>query len=235
MRTHAYSVAAAAALLVLSAAPTSEAVSQSFSGFPAGKIVFDDDDGGGQLWPNFRIVGVDNVGGPDALIIFDSSRPPGIDFDLGTPNRDFGGPGVGRGGAFGMPGQNAVPLGNLLIIPEYIADTNHDGLVDVPNDEASGGCMTFLFDEGVVPLGFTLVDLDVATARFDLLPGVLRVTVYQGPLEDNAVGTVNLPTAGYRRVELCFAGSGGVARVNFDRVIPVDEISWGRVKSIYRR
>ena len=38
----------------------------------------------------------------NTAIIFDSSHPTGNDPDLGTPNENFGGPGVGRLG--GLPG-----------------------------------------------------------------------------------------------------------------------------------
>ena len=34
---------------------------------------------------------------PAPAMIFDSSNPTGDDDDLGTPNEDFGGPGVGKG------------------------------------------------------------------------------------------------------------------------------------------
>ena len=36
---------------------------------------------------------------PDIGMIFNSSSPTGGDFDLGTPNQAFGGPGMGSGGS----------------------------------------------------------------------------------------------------------------------------------------
>jgi len=41
-------------------------------------------------------------------IIFNSSNPTGGDLDLGTPHQDFGGPGIGVGGANNQPGENNV-------------------------------------------------------------------------------------------------------------------------------
>ncbi|MEE8525840.1 MAG: hypothetical protein V3T72_18040 [Thermoanaerobaculia bacterium] len=41
-------------------------------------------------------------------MIFDTANPTGGDDDLGTPNQDFGGPGVGSGGGLGEIGANAV-------------------------------------------------------------------------------------------------------------------------------
>jgi len=69
---------------------------------------------------------------------FNSSQPTGGDWDLGTPNQDFGGPGIGGGGGFGQPGANMASLGNLLIAAENTIDANNDGLLDSPDDNATG-------------------------------------------------------------------------------------------------
>src|SRR5262245_32027993 len=71
--------------------------------------------------------------GANAALVFDSARPTGGDFDLGTPHASFGGPGVGAGGASG-PYQNDEPKRKLLIVAENLVDWNDDGLVDSPDD-----------------------------------------------------------------------------------------------------
>ena len=49
-------------------------------------------------------------------MIFDSSSPSGGDVDLGTPHRDFGGPGIGRAGRAGSPVANSLSRGKVLIL-----------------------------------------------------------------------------------------------------------------------
>ena len=227
-------LAAASCALLPAVAPVSAATTQSFGGYPAGTIVVEGIGEGTPLWPDFRVVAVDNNSGPDAVIVFDSTSPTGGDSDLGTPNLDFGGPGIGLGGGFGMPHENSIPLGNVLIIAESLVDQNGDGLVDVPDDEGAGGCMTLLFDADVVPLGLTLLDIDASTVRVELLPGTLRVTGDQSLAGENSVVDVALPSAGYRRVDVCFSTSGALARIQYDRTTSVEDRTWGRVKSLYR-
>jgi hypothetical protein len=101
----------------------------------------------------------------DALIAFDSSVPHGVsiddDFDLGTPNQAFGGPGQGSGGADGLF-RNNQSLGNLLVIQEDPA--LDDGNPDPQDDCVSGGTVVFEFGElgvtGVTISGVTVVDVD---------------------------------------------------------------------------
>jgi hypothetical protein len=98
---------------------------------------------------------------PDACLMFDSSAPTGGDRDLGTPHRDFGGPGRGLGGAAGMPGENAEPLSNLLIIAEDLLDDDGDGLVDDPDDAWAGGVVRVAFDDPVYVSTVKVVDIGV--------------------------------------------------------------------------
>jgi hypothetical protein len=233
MQSHAVRLAAAAAGVLLSGAPAAATVTQGFGGYPAGTVVLRYGVGGA-LWPGFTVGAVWNNDGPDAVIIFDSSHPTGGDYDLGTPNADFGGPGIGVGGRFGMPGENSVPLGNLLIIPESMADMNRDGRVDNPNDEASGGCIRLDFWAGYIPVGLTVVDVDPFSGRFDYLPGALRVTFSESTLGDNTVVRTSLPSYGYQRIEVCFEGSGAIAQIEYGTATAVEETTWGRVKSMYR-
>src|SRR6185436_11679950 len=74
----------------------------------------------------------------NSALLYDSSCKGGCtghDFDLGTPNEDFGGPGIGDGGGTGSPTANNEALGNLLIVATNLTDANNDSLVDDPNDQ----------------------------------------------------------------------------------------------------
>ncbi len=129
-------------LLCITAMP-SFAIIETFNSQPPGTVVAGDLPGGGTapgtLFP-FITFSVTNTGdGPNSLIIFDSSNPTGEDWDLGTPNQDFGGPGIGYGGKEEQPGENFKSYGHLLIVAENIIDNNQDGLVDNPDDEEGGG------------------------------------------------------------------------------------------------
>jgi hypothetical protein len=71
--------------------------------------------------------------GKNAAMIFNSAAPTGDDWDLGTTNEDFGGPGIGEGGEMDSPYANNVELGKVLIITEDFNsndpdDANVDGV-----------------------------------------------------------------------------------------------------------
>lgn len=92
-------------------------------------------------------------------MIFDSENPSEGDRDLGTPNRDFGGPGVGRAGRKGQPHENSEPRGNVLIISQ-------DDDPSVPNDERFGGYFLFEFETPMVLKEIGLLDNEENT-EFD--------------------------------------------------------------------
>ncbi len=58
--------------------------------------------------------------------VLDSNKPSAANSDLGTPNQQFGGPGVGAGGVRDSGGENHMPLGNVVIV----ADTAKLAAVD---------------------------------------------------------------------------------------------------------
>jgi hypothetical protein len=90
----------------------------------------------------------DKPGHPNQAIIFDSFNPTGGDNDLGGPNW-----GVGN-----LPMD--IELGNLLIIAEDAVDSNSDGLVDDPDDEAKGGIIFFQSTDSHCYFGFDLIDIE---------------------------------------------------------------------------
>jgi hypothetical protein len=98
--------------------------------------------------------------------LFDSSHPwtrYGIeDPDLGSPNEkcQAGGPGEGKGGRPGQPGENCEPLGNVLVIQK----TN----TTASNDNSRGGMITFHFKFPVaelIAIGF--IDLEGKSLDLD--------------------------------------------------------------------
>lgn len=128
----------------------------------------------------------------EAAIVFDSSCPvipdpfsdcSSADRDLGTPNEDFGGPGVGAGGEAGSPYQNDTPLGKILVLAKDKVDTNGDGLVDDPDDADTPGFYDFHFDnwgngKGVTVDAVTLMDVEFDEGES---PAEVTLTRTSGP------------------------------------------------------
>lgn len=87
-------------------------------------------------------------------IAFDSSAPTVTDFDLGTPNEAFGGPGIGAGL------NNDQPRQNLLIKAENTLDLDGDGLIDLPDDDARGGVFVFDFNTPRCMTDISFIDIE---------------------------------------------------------------------------
>lgn len=239
-RTNTLAVASLAVALLFLSPFSARAEVVDFSGFATGTVLAGTGPGGPVA--GTRILGltmsVRNAGGgPDAAIVFDSSKPTVGDRDLGTPHADFGGPGLGIGGAMGEPGANDRALGNLAIVAEHIADGNGDGLVDAPNDEAGGGTLVFVFDELVTIVRVVLVDIDAdETASVRLYRGdAPAVAIDAAALGNNSVQTL---VPGFypniSRMEIVFSSSGALAEFEYTpQPTPVGTTSWGSIKSTY--
>jgi hypothetical protein len=232
----------ACAALVLSAGDAF-AFLQDFEGPAAGTVIAGQQPGGGSAPGTFfagLTLGVTNTGGgPHTLIIFDSAAPTGGDPDLGTPNVDFGGPGIGSGGSSGEPGENAEALGNLLIVAENIQDTAPaDGIVDNPDDEAGGGVIRFHFASPVLAGRIVLVDADEGEETLvRLYNGVDLVGEAEAlPLGDNSVQEITSPEPVLcTDAEIITDGSIGVAEIEYSMPpTSTEQKSWGAVKSIFR-
>ena len=151
---------------------------------------------------------------PSKAVIFNSSNPSGGDVDLGTPNEQYQGPGRGEGGA-----SNKTALGNLLIIAENDKDANKDGLIDDPDDEATGGVITFQFDDLMNIQGITLVDIDKNESS-----AVIRYTSRNGEsdelpisgLGDNSVVEINQQWKEVTELRIELPGSGAIAEIRFE-------------------
>jgi cysteine-rich repeat protein len=114
-------------------------------------------------------------------ITFPSNAPPGLDFDLGSPNETCGGPGVssdGAGEADGAhpncappdgpldPNDPNIPLNNVLIVADNLTDNDFDGLVDVPNDHAGDNNLIIKFlDKSVRFTSIALLDIQAPLAE----------------------------------------------------------------------
>lgn len=121
---------------------------------------------------------------PGCAIAFDSSAPTGGDKDLGTPNKQYGGPGVGSGGA-----TNDTALGMLLIIAEDLVDQDGDGYVDDPDDNAKGGVISVALETPACLETLGLLDIEsseAATLEVFGADGVLLGTYGASGLGNNS-------------------------------------------------
>ncbi|NOK61469.1 MAG: hypothetical protein GFH23_1086634n61 [Chloroflexi bacterium AL-N1] len=94
---------------------------------------------------------------PDQVIAFDSRQPTEGNWDLGTPNETFGGPGRGIGGETDQAGANSTVAGNLLILADNLEGGNP---VQNPGDSAKGGNIFFNFDYLYQVDSITMIDME---------------------------------------------------------------------------
>lgn len=147
------------------------------------------------------------------VMIFDSGTPTGGDWDLGTPNRDFGGPGIGWGGQAGRRGENSQALGNILIISE-------DGDQSDPDDNARGGKLIFTFENPVTVEAIQVLDIDCGECgsklvTYDQSGKIISCTAFS-KLGNNSFQTVDVNDRNVSRLEVRLAGSGAVGGILFD-------------------
>jgi hypothetical protein len=242
-RTNIGAAALVAAVLVILSVHSSSATVIDFNGLAAGTVLAGDSPSGGTVsarpFPDFTLSCINDGGGPNSLILFDSQNPTGGDADLGTPNEDFDGPGEGRGGSSGRPGENNTNWGNLMIIAENVFDGDGDGLVDDPDDEAGGGIIVFEFEKAVIVTRVVLVDIDWGeTAEVRLYNEVgLAATLPAQALGSNSIQTLEGNShLGVLRMEIEVCSSAAVAEIDyiFDTT-PVAHSTWGAIKSAYSR
>lgn len=162
-----------------------------------------------------HISAVNNRNGhPDKALIFNSSSPTGGDYDLGTPNQAFFGPGIGSGG---NPSNN-VPLGNLVIIAEDDVDADNNGLVDDPDDEARGGQIKLQFDCPFTIYSIVLVDVDDGTGGSVIaceLENGGTTSVPIPNLGDNSVVTLPIGVSKVKSLTISLKGSGALAAFSY--------------------
>ncbi len=163
---------------------------------------------------DIHISAVNNKAGhPNEVIIFDSNNPTGGDLDLGSP-WDTG----------NLPSN--TDLGNLLIIAEDLVDSNGDGLVDDPDDEAKGGTIIFQSNNSCNTLEFDFIDFeqDQGNSGYVIINleegGSLEFDFrdFVGPLYgDNSANRVSISSEDiggtFKQVEFHFIGSGAIDNV----------------------
>ena len=150
---------------------------------------------------------------PDEVITFNSNNPTGGDFDLASP------------WSMGNIPAN-TDLGNLLIIAEDLVDSNGDGLVDDPDDEANGGTIFFQSINSCNTLGFDFIDFEQNQGNSGylviLLEGGGDLTFdfrdFDGPVYgDNSANKVLIEPQEigdtFKQVEFHFIGSGAIDNV----------------------
>lgn len=186
---------------------------------PAGTVIDEE-------WAAWGVhVTSDNQSARPAMI-FDSANPTGNDWDLGTPHQDFGGPGIGDGGAAGMPGANSVAQGNLLII-------NEDTDASDPDDWAGGGTLSFTFDQDMRVDQLSIVDIEEGTggnyaAAFDINGNPIGQPIMLG-LGDNSAQTLVMGVDGVRRLDIVLDTSGSVSGIIFCQTEAPDLVNLGDV------
>jgi len=222
--------------------PGALAVTEDFNGLPPGTVVAGDLPSGGTAnnhqFADFAL-SVQNNGGAvhNSCILFDSSNPTGSDWDLGTPNQDFGGPGQGASGASGTPGENNTAYGNLLIVAENLIDADMDDVVDDPDDEVGGGLITFDFDGPTTVLWVKVIDIDTEEGgSITLYDGVnLAGTAPLVNLGNNSYQMVDLANMGpVTKMEVFFSASGGIAEIEYRRTTATESSSWSDIKKRFR-
>ncbi|MFQ5774566.1 MAG: DUF5801 repeats-in-toxin domain-containing protein, partial [Kiloniellaceae bacterium] len=194
----------------------------TFEGLGAGTIVSEvfADRGSGPI----GIAGDNPVEFPgiNTAMIFDSADLPvvggtTIDTDLGTPNEDFGGPGVGTGGEAGSAFVNNAPLGNMLIVTRDLS---------VPDDSGAANTKLTLDFSSIGPVtmeSITVMDIepgqDTTVNLFDAA-GTLLASFPVSETGDNGVTLLSLgSTAGVATMEVFLDGSGAIDNVAFTRTV----------------
>ena len=153
-------------------------------------------------------------------MIFDSAQPTGYDWDLGSPNEDFGGPGRGTGGEEGQPGENRWPLGKVLIISE-------DGDQEDPDDHYAGGTFIFTFEKPSMIHEIQLLDIDTNETEGKIIAydsrGNNLGTFRMQQFGNNSVQIVPIDLENVSRLDIRLQSSGAVAALSFcdDEPIPV--------------
>lgn len=172
------------------------------------------------------INGFDPVLAGNRAMVFDSSCPPGGtpadcsggDWDLGTPNEAFGGPGSSDDGS---GASNDAALGNVLILSEDLDSSD-------PDDADHFGSR-FDFDfSNFGPGAVTVVSihaLDIEAAQGE---GGAKVRVYSdlgvtliaevpiSPTGDNGAAVVNIGESGVVFMEVILNGSGAIDNINLE-------------------
>lgn len=128
----------------------SKFVRLDFSADGKGKAI----EAGTQVKSQFSAYGLKITSGDSRPVVtFDSNRPAEGYQRLGSPNEDYGGKGVGKGGLRGKSGTNALPLGKVLVLA---------GSTGKPDDADAAGTIEFSWKDPVYVQDVQLLDVAAA-------------------------------------------------------------------------
>ena len=133
------------------------------------------------------------------------------DHDLGSLNEKchVPGPGEGKGGEPGEPGENCEPVGNLLIIQE-----DNDNL-SIPDDNRDGGMITFDLSPPVTYVyRIGEIHVDYATSITFVYNGG-EVTIDVPLMGDNSVQTFTIDMENVSQLKLNLYRSGAITFLFF--------------------
>lgn len=145
----------------------------------------------------------------NAAMIFNSSNPTGGDFDLGTPNEFFGGPGMNFEGS-PVPSNN-VPLNNVIIVSEDLNSAEPD------DASATSISLTFDFSKPVTIISMDLLDLDSGNAVLHLFDS-LGNEIYSEAVPEtgcNGVANIVISVPGVSKMVVALNGSGALDNIKF--------------------
>ncbi len=150
-----------------------------FDLYPAATII-------SSQYPGVHISTHDNHDFP--AMIFDTGNPTGNDYDIGTPNEMYGGPGIGLGFC------NAEFQGNALIISK----DRH-----IPNE--TEGTLIFEFDCAVLIRSIDFIDMEC---------GHNTITLYN--MDNEVIEVIDLPQFGENSFHVETIDIGGVYRMEVE-------------------
>lgn len=192
----------------------------NFEGLAAGTIISEVYSANG-LGP-VQVMGTNPLHpGRNAAMIFNSSAPTGNDPDLGSPNIDFGGPGIGDGGKSGSAYANQETLGKVLIITEDFNSSN-------PDDANLVGAkieLDFSALGSVNVYSMHILDIDLneqpATVKFYGIDGNQIGSTYSSPRTgDNGLALLQFGdgVSNVTRMLITLNGSGAIDNITFTPV-----------------
>ena len=160
---------------------------------PAGTIV-------GAQWANLGVNFSAINSNTDTLVIFDSANPTGNDSDLVTP---------------GYGPNNNTALGNILIIAGDVVDSDGDGLIDDPDDDASRPAGTIIIDLDFFSVGGSMdfLDIEEQTGTIELVDTSSMGSVVLGmpTTGDNGFASLAFPAdAVFNQIRVNMPGSGAI-------------------------
>jgi gliding motility-associated-like protein len=175
-------------------------------GFNAGNLVSEINFEGGRI----QVFGL-NPKFPDqnAAMIFDSGNPTGGDFDLGTPNEQYGGPGMNLEG--GLVAGNDTAMHNVLIVSEDLDSTDPD---DASDHEIS---LVLDFSTPVTLVSLDLLDLDSGEVTL-ILSDSAGNEIYLTHIPEtgcNGIANIVLNIEGVSSIFLGLNGSGALDNLKF--------------------